>query len=452
MPKNPARLSPPPQDARFKISIGIEGTYEPVSGRDTLAITRHYLQSGWKSDLQRVRELGLQEVRYPIPWHRVESRRGRYEWGLLDEILNSATEEFRLEIIADTLHHTSFPRWLKEGFLNPEFPAAYEEFVWAFAQRYPRITVFTPFNEPTCTLDFCGARGFWYPYAKSDAAYVQMLRHSARATASVIRRLRSLERAVYILHVDTFEHHAALDRASEERAMFLNERRFVFDELLLGRVDSAHPIRSYLEKHGFSQSDLDWHIENPAPYDERGGNYYPLNEEQLEGGVTKHAPSLEPRGFAEVAKDYAQRLPGRISLTETNIQGTVRDRISWLKYMLEQAERLAADGIQLERFAWYPLFDCAGWNALLHGPRWKRDPQGIFSCSRSWERTETEFSAVYAKLSQGIRSADIPAYAFSSTHDGTLGPLKKQMHWNWIPPPHSGAPERRQVEPLREAC
>ena len=397
-------------------------------------MSRHYEQDRWRRDFELVRRLGVVDVRYPIPWQRVEAVENRYDWRQLDPIVRAAREEFGLNLIADPLHHTSYPAWLRAGFLDARFQRRYVEFVKRVAERYPSLRMFTPFNEPTCTLDFCGFRGFWHPYAQGDQTYVMMLRNTARAYAEIVHGLRSARPDVYVLHVDTFEHHAAVDAQSERRASFLNERRFVFEELVLGRVDRGHAMYAYLRRHGYPREDLEWHLAHPIRIDERGGNYYPLNEEQLLRGRTHQAPSLQPRGFAEVASDYARRLPHPLSLTETNIQGSVRDRISWLKYVATEAEKLMLGGVPLRRFGWYPLFDCAGWNSLLQGRRWKRDPQGIVSCGRSWERCWTELSDVYAGLAAGQRACEIPAYRFQPVHDCTLHGLLPQMNWDWRAP------------------
>lgn len=421
--------------AGMKFSVGIEGTLEPVSGRDTLRVSGHFHDRRWSDDFGLVRELGLREVRYPIPWHRIEPERGVYHWQWLDRVLAGAIEEHGLSIIADPLHHTSYPKWLTQGFLNPEFAATYVKFVGAFAKRYPAVKILTPFNEPTCTLDFCGNRGFWHPHVSGDASYVTMLRHTARAAAEASHRFREIQPEAFILHVDTFQRHAALDAESRLRARFLNERRFLFEELLIGRVDSKHALHGYLREHGFGEAELEWHLANPVRIDERGGNYYPLNEEELLHGKTHTAPSAHPVGFAELVREYAARLPYALGLTETNIQGTVYDRISWLKYMLQETEKLTTAGIELKRFAWYPLFDCAGWNSLLQGKRWKRDPQGIFVCDAHWNRVSNELSRIYRAVAQGIPSTRIPAYAFTSRHDHTLKALKGHMKWHWVEQP-----------------
>jgi beta-glucosidase len=423
--------------------VGIEGTFEPVSGKDTLAATGHFHQQRWSEDFRLVENLGIAEFRYPIPWQIIERERGRYRWSCVDRVLASAHLDHGLSVIADPLHHTSYPSWLEGGFLNPEFVSAYANFVEALAARYPWITTFTPFNEPTCTLDFCGDRGFWHPYARGDQSYVTMLRHTARAAAEAVRRIRRTTRGAYILHVDTFERHAALDAASEPRAHFLNERRFLFEELLMGRVDRGHPLFGYLLQHGFSEQDLAWHREHPIVIDERGGNYYPLNEEQLLHGRTHAAPSRDPVGFSALVLEYAARLPYPLSLTETNIQGTVRDRISWFKYMLQEVEKLQTNGTSLRRFAWYPLFDCCGWQSLLQAKRWSRDPQGIYCCDEKWNRLPNEFTRIYQAFSAGLTANQIPGYRFTSRHDQTLGPLKSHMNWEWVeqhetqPPAHS---------------
>src|SRR5215218_10271884 len=101
--------------APLRISIGIEGTFEPFSGRDTLVTSRHFERGNWQRDFNLVRRLGVKEFRYPVPWHRVERTDRRYDWRELDRALGSALEDEGLTIIADPLHHTSYPAWLRGG-------------------------------------------------------------------------------------------------------------------------------------------------------------------------------------------------------------------------------------------------------------------------------------------------------------------------------------------------
>ncbi len=413
------------------VGIGIEGTHAPFQNRDTLEVTGHYTQ--WWKDFALVKDLGIREFRYPIPWDKIEPKRGRRDWALMDGILHYIYDELGLSIIADTLHHT-LPTRFVGGFLDPRMMDEYPDFVAEFAQRYPFVKKYVPFNEPTATLDFCGYRGWWQPHLTGDKWYVFMLRHAARAAAEAAHRVRQITPDAQIIHVDTAEHHAALDEASEPRAHFLNERRFLFDELLLGKVGEGHSLYSYLRQHDYEPEMLEWHQANPIKIDIRGVNYYKLNEEQLLNGETHNAPSRNPRGFAEVAYDYYERLGLPLRMTETNIQGYVTDRISWLKYMRGQYELLRE---RLPKgyargFDWYPLFDCKGWFVLLQEGDWPWDPQGIYWCSDDNARHASDLSHWYRHLVTGGLAADLPAYAFQPGIQKELAGFLPQMQWDWI--------------------
>jgi len=150
-------------------------------------------------------------------------------------------------------------------------------------------------------------------------------------------------------------------------------------------------------------------------------------------GETYHAPSRTPRGFAEVALDYFDRLRLPLRLTETNIQGFCSDRISWLKYMRRQYEllrRYLPSGY-LKGFDWYPLFDCKGWHSLLQAEEWPWDPQGIFWCDEQGRRRESELSDWYRHLVQGGSSDDLPAYRFQPQLEQELSGFLPQMPWQW---------------------
>ncbi len=404
--------------------IGVEGTYAPQLDRDTLEVTLHHEQ--FEADLDLIKSLGVKEFRYPFPWHRIEKVRGAYDWSFLDVFVKAADDR-GLEILADTLHHTSFPQWLSEGFLNPEFQVAYPAFVANVADRYPQIQRYAPNNEPTCTLDFCSRRGWWYPYRSSLKSYVDMLKIVAKGTSLAIKALSM--RGKQIVHIDTAQRHHPLDSASRECCMFLNDLRFVFDELLLGRKLSK-TMSGFLICNGFSEKDLSWYRDNPATIHVRGLNYYPLCEEDRFHSDRAKAPSAAPMGFCEIAHEYIDRLGLPVMLSETNIQGSIRDRIMWLKYMVEECEDLETRvGPSMMRgFTWFPAWDCMGWgmDCLLQEDdhrKWTLDPQGIFWCDEDWNRRHSELSEIYRRLVAGENSATIPRYSLGPQVKDLLGPL-----------------------------
>ncbi len=197
-----------------------------------------------------LRQAGIRELRYPVPWHRIERDFGHWDWGWLDGPMEAM---FRLGMrpILDPLHHVSFPNWLEDGFLHPEFPALYCRFLIELARRYPWVEHYTVFNEPLPTVLHCSHNGQWYPHHRSDSHFVRMAANAARAICLATAELRSFNSRVQLVHIDTCEHHRALDRQAEMWVEHANHRRFLFHDLVLGRIGRTHPLLPYLMDNGF---------------------------------------------------------------------------------------------------------------------------------------------------------------------------------------------------------
>jgi hypothetical protein len=232
-----------------------------------------------------------------------------------------------------------------------------------------------------------------------------------------------------------------MDEKSRPWVRYLNERRWLLHDLILGRVDSRHRLHWFVEEHGLAmkegicQEDLDWLAENPARIDVLGLDYYAHSEQQYheEGS---YVPSLAPYGFAGVAKQYVDYFKLPVMLTETNIRGYVSDRISWLKYMVEQSELLVSQGVDWRGFCWFPFIDSTDWDSLLRCACNHLDPVGIYWLDEARERRESELSEVYGTLARGeITSRDIPAYRFQEPVRTELQGFMPQMqHWEWQEP------------------
>ncbi len=232
-----------------------------------------------------------------------------------------------------------------------------------------------------------------------------------------------------------------MDEKSAPWARYLNERRFLLHDLILGRVDENHPLYWFVDEHGLSvqnglsEDDLAWLRENPASIDVLGLDYYAHAEQQFhEQG--SYIPSLEPAGFAEAAKQYVEYFNLPVMLTETNIRGYVSDRISWLKYMVEQSERLVAEGVDWRGFCWFPFVDSTDWDSLLRCACNHVDPVGIYWLDAERNRHASELSDLYAALAAGqITSREIPAYRFQEPVSTELAGFMPQMqHWEWQEP------------------
>jgi beta-glucosidase/6-phospho-beta-glucosidase/beta-galactosidase len=418
-----------------------ESTHIVGSGTDVLETTKHL--DRWQSDLTLLHESGIRALRYPAPWHRVEPSPGAYDFSWLDGPL-CWMRDHGLEPILDPLHHTSFPEWLDDGFANPEFSSLYSRFLGLLAERYPWVRDWTVFNEPLPTTVFCSQTGLWYPYQTGDPSFVAMTLNVARAICEGTRVISERIPKARFVYIDTCEHHSARDSRTESAAWFFNERRFLIHELVLGRVDSTHALHSYLIRNGAPPDDLASFRENPGRIDLLGLDYYPHSELEWFTGRARNEGNLrnrstpDPRGFAEVARDYIDRFQRPVFLGETNIRGFVTDRLTWLRFMEEQAERLEADGTPLEAFCWFPSIDSTDWCHLCTKCTRSVDPQGIWWLDgERWDRHESELSHTYRLLAQGkIRSTDIAPYYLQAPVDRQLAGYQKFMRdWSgWREP------------------
>jgi len=415
-----------------------ESTKIHGSGRDVLSTTHHIER--WHYDLSLLLAAGITELRYPIPWHRIERLHGEYDFRWLDGPMRFM-EQNGMRPIVDPLHHTSFPDWLEGGFSNPLFPGLYVSFLTKVLNRYPWIDRLTVFNEPLATTVLCSVMGVWYPYQSSDLEFTRMALQVSKAICLGSQLVRARNPEIQLVRVDTCEYHHALDCESEPWTAFCNERRFLYDDLVTGRIDNLHPLYSYLTANGIRPDELQWFRDNPAGVDIIGLDYYPPSEMDWQWNVNTQSahlawPVSAPRGFASVARDYSAKYQKPIMLTETNIRGTVSDRITWLKHMEEQCELLLLDGVDLTGFCWFPSIDSTDWDQLCTSCNSSVDPQGIWWLDESrWSRNASELSSWYSQLALGqVTSAALPAYRFIAPLDRDLaGHMKLMKHWDtWV--------------------
>jgi beta-glucosidase/6-phospho-beta-glucosidase/beta-galactosidase len=438
---------------------GFESTHIFGSGTDVLELTRH--TDFVEDDLKLVNGCGIERLRYSLPWHSIEKVRGVYDWSWADRALNSM-RELGIEPILDPLHHTSFPAWLTDGFSNTDFVSSYLRFVTAIAERYPWIRHYTVINEPFVTTWFCGHEGVWYPYYRGADKFVPMLMNVVEAIIKVSRMLVATLPEVSLVHVDAAERHRALDRASREHAEFCNNMRFLVQDLVLGNVDADHALYGYLTQHGATEERLATFRQEPARIDVMGLDYYSHCElEWCSAG--RVYPNTKPEGLVPTAVEYAERFRLPVMLSETNIRGYVSDRISWLKFMVEQCEqieqRVGDMGLTFEGFCWYPFIDSTDWCSLVKDANGCVDPQGIYWLDRdNMNRHSSELSEIYTSLAKGeITSKDIPAYRFRAPLDHALASMRPLMQrWPWGEPDlhsgHVGPGRRRRPLAFQLAC
>jgi beta-glucosidase/6-phospho-beta-glucosidase/beta-galactosidase len=419
-----------------------ESTFQPAHDRDVVESTGHDLR--WRDDLALLAAAGVDRLRYPIRWHRIEARPGELDWSHTDEVLGHMRSH-GLRPIVDLVHHTSYPRWLDAGFADRRFPEAYLRYVEAFCRRYPWVEEYTLFNEPFSTLFLCGHEGIWPPYLHGVHGVVNLYRNVLPALTEASRLARRLLPAARHVWVDTCEHHTGRDTWGRAYADYANDRRFFVLDAFLGRLDDGFRrpfVKDVIHEGGGSLLDLE-----PGHIDVLGLDYYAHCQWSFaEAGAGNVIPTPDPLPLHEQIQLYAERYATTVSLTETNIRGEPSDRATWLKYTLEQCEKARAAGVDLDGYCWFPFIDSADWGSLLYRCEGEIDPVGVYSIGEGHQRLPSSMTASFSAAAGGARAAELPAYELQSPAREWLAGYRHQMAgWDWVPPPAEEIVERPEV-------
>jgi beta-glucosidase/6-phospho-beta-glucosidase/beta-galactosidase len=408
-----------------------ESTYLPAHDKDIFETTDHDV--AWKQDLELMAKSGVKRLRYPVRWHRVEEKEGQYDWYDTDKVLNYLRDH-GFQPIVDLVHHTSYPKWLTDGFADARFGDAYLKYALAFARRYPWVSEYTLFNEPFSTLFLAGHEAIWPPYHSGLKGFVDLICNVLPAVTKASRLYRELLPDARHVWVDTCEFHTGSGDSGLAYARMANERRFLVVDAFLGRgFDPDGPMAELLrEVDGERLLQIE-----PGHIDTLGLDYYAHCQWHF-GEEGAMAPTLNPLPLADQIEQYWERYRLPCMLTETNIRGYTSDRATWLKYVLEQCETARSRGVPLEGFCWFPFIDSTDWDSLLFRCDGNLDPVGVYWLDEELERMPSVMSESYAKAAAGMSAADLPAYRLAEPVASWLtGYLPHMAHWNWLPCPES---------------
>jgi beta-glucosidase/6-phospho-beta-glucosidase/beta-galactosidase len=360
------------KEPRLHFAVGIEDTFVPQQepgqrALDEYELTQHYQQ--WHADIGLAAQVGATMIRYGVPWHVVNPQRGRWAWEWLDRIVERIAE-VEIEPIVDLMHYGT-PLWLEDQFLNPDYSDRVAEYAAQVAERYGDVLrIYTPLNEPLINAMYCGEWGIWPPHLHGHDGFVKLVHAIARGVVKTQRAVADVSggTATYV-HVEAaFRYVGDTDN---DVARLLLDRRFLVEDLLVGRVGNGHSLAEYLLAHGMSEDDLSWFRANTAPPDVIGVNYYPsLSTERFVAGELHAGDPLDPRprqndginGLEDVIHAWASRYKRPIFLTETSLPGGIDGRIRWLEDSVAAVHRMRADGNDVIGYTWWPLFDMIHWS------------------------------------------------------------------------------------------
>lgn len=366
---------------RVEVWGGIECTVNRLQDRYCDQLTR-FESCGRHEDMNLIADLGLHAVRFPLAWERMQpDRNGVINWAKTDAALNRLRER-GVRPILGLLHHGYGPAW--SGLLDPSFPTNFAQYADMVAARYPWIDAYTPINEPLTTARFSGLYGLWYPHARDEHIFAQLLLAECQATRQAMRSIRQINPQAQLIQTEDLGKTSSTS-ALQYQCEFENERRWLTWDLLNGSLGPSHPMWEYLHSIGISDKALSELVDFPCPPDIIGINYYVTSERFLDdridlykaserGGNGRHQyadvatasiPEVEMTGIEVLLKEAWNRYRVPLAVTECHIGCTREEQLRWLHGTWAAAMNLLKNGVDVRAITSWGLLGLYDWNSLL---------------------------------------------------------------------------------------
>ncbi len=402
-----AQASPP------ELWGGVECTIVRVGDeyRDQTAETGHDVR---RDDIDRIADLGVTTVRYPILWESVAPESTEdCDFAWTDERLLMLRER-GITVIGGLLHHGSGPR--HTNLLDPDFPRKLGEYAARVAERYPWIEQWTPVNEPLTTARFSGLYGHWYPHRRDYPSFLRALVNECLGTLEAMRAIRRFIPNARLVQTEdlgkTFSTAPLRYQARHE-----NERRWLSLDLLCGRVDRKHPWWKILTEAGIGEEELERLATGEAKPDLLGINHYLTSERFLDHRLDLY-PGQEPGGngrdiYVDAEAVRVKRLENDtgigprlceaweryglpMAITEVH-HGCHRDeQLRWFVEVWNSAKQLRGEGIDLRAVTVWSMFGNVDWRFLL------TQKNGFYDTGAFDVRGETPRPTVVAKAAKAF--------------------------------------------------
>lgn len=370
----------PKQNAgNFMFATGIECSYPTINNgkirRDLLAECGHY--DHWKEDFRLVKELGLNVLRYGLPYYSIQKSINKFDWSFADQVMNEL-KRLKITPILDLMHF-GVPDWIG-NYQNPELPIFFSKYAGAVAKRYPWVRFFTPINEMYVTAKMSAKEGLWNEQLKSDKAFVTALKNIVAACILATHQIANNRPDCIIVQSESEEYiHQAYISHSPEITM-INKARLLSLDLLYAHPPDAD-VCMYLLENDFTREEYDWFMAGEPPgFQITGTDYYGRNEHILmKNGELLSASDV--LGWYLITKEYYDRYKKPVMHTETNVFDP-NEAPNWLWKQWLNILQMRKDGVPVLGFTWYSLIDQVDWDISLAEKRGNVNECGLFNMNR----------------------------------------------------------------------
>lgn len=366
---------------KFMFATGIENSYPTIElpdgttkRVDEMEKTLHYKY--WETDFRLTKELGINFLRYGVPYYSAHIAPGRYNWCFADTTFD-ALREMQITPIVD-LCHFGVPDWMG-NFQNPDFPELFLEYAVAFAKRFPWVRLYTPINEIFITAMFSAQYGWWNERLADDRYFVTALKHLCKANILAMQAILKIQPEAVFIQSESAEYFHAEDPSCQHLAKILNEKRFLSLDLVYGSPISVL-MYEYLLSNGLTKDEYRWFMNNANKIRCVMGNDYYITNEHLVRSDGSTVASGEIFGYHVITHQYFLRYNLPVMHTETNLAEPLS--VEWMKKQWINAYQLRQDGVPLLGFTWYSLCDQVDWDTALREDNGRVNALGLVDMDR----------------------------------------------------------------------
>ncbi|MGI4020997.1 MAG: family 1 glycosylhydrolase [Janthinobacterium lividum] len=363
----------------FMFATGIECSYPTINNgktrRDLLEECGHYKYL--KEDLGLVKELGLNVLRYGLPYYSISKADGKYDWSFADEAMNEI-KRLGITPILDLMHF-GVPNWIG-NFQNPELPIHFAKYAAAVAKRYPWVRFYTPVNEIFISAKASARDGLWNEQQKDDRSFVTAIKNLVAASILANHQIAKQRPDCIIVQSESAEYVHELRATVSKETTLINKLRFLSLDLLYAHPPDAD-VCMYLFDNGLTRDEYEWFMAGEPPgYQIMGNDYYGRNEKiKLPDGTLLNASDV--LGWYQVTKEYYDRYKKPVMHTETNVLSAEEASV-WLYKQWINVMQIRKDGIPVLGFTWYSLIDQVDWDIELAEKKGTVNACGLFDLER----------------------------------------------------------------------
>ncbi len=363
----------------FMFATGIECSYPTINNgtlrRDLLEECGHY--KCFKEDLGLVKELGLNVLRYGLPYYSVSKADGKYDWSFADEAMNEI-KRLGITPILDLMHF-GVPDWVG-NYQNPELPIHFAKYAAAVAKRYPWVRFYTPVNEIYVSAKASARDGIWNEQLKDDRSFVTAIKNLVAASILANHQIAQQRPDCIIVQSESAEYIHELSATISKETKLINKLRFLSLDLLYAYPPDAD-VCMYLFDNGLTRDEYEWFMAGEPPgYQIMGNDYYGRNEKiKLPDGTMLNGSDV--LGWYQITKEYYERYKKPVMHTETNVLNAEEAPL-WLYKQWINVMQIRKEGIPVLGFTWYSLIDQIDWDIELAEKKGTVNPCGLYDLDR----------------------------------------------------------------------